>query len=356
MGEDDRVSMRQWLALVWAGMLGVAPELFPGRSAGGAAVIVLLLVWAALVLLGRLYRPLLGEGGLAAGLCGAFGTGAGRMCLLIYIGWGELLLTLHLTACVQRLMDAGERDGGVLFFLTVLGGLSLWMALGQLAALGRAAQLLAGALSWTAGIVLLLSLTRLRMVNLFVPVEDSWRGVLGPVVRMLGFALPALFLLDIQEREKAGWLWRRRSGWWLLALGAAQLVILGVFGPRFSGDMVRPFFQLAKCVGVKGGFQRLESVVTAIWTFGDLALLAGTLWALSRLLHRLWPQMSRRGSAAGLLIPGAVLAGLLLYRGGDGMSFAVGRVLPIGTLILGVGVPVLASSILSYRENHRKER
>ena len=52
-----------------------------------------------------------------------------------------------------------------------------------------------------------------------------------------------------------------------LLLALSQFVILGSLGATLAGRLDSPFFTLAKSVGVEGAFQRVESVITALWTW-----------------------------------------------------------------------------------------
>ena len=74
--KQEKVSFRQLMALLWAGLLGPAAEWLP-------------------------------SGGLSQGLMDSFGPGAGRAVLTIYIIWMELLLALRLRLSAQRMMAAG---------------------------------------------------------------------------------------------------------------------------------------------------------------------------------------------------------------------------------------------------------
>lgn len=104
-----------------------------------------------------------------------------------------------------------------------------------------------------------------------------------------------------------------RAGRWsggvggCLALCGAQLVILGVFGPGTHGGAGKPVFQMAKSVGVEGAFQRVESLVAAVWSFSDLILLAGLLQGMKRIVGVLLPKASPHAAAVMLLASAGVV-------------------------------------------------
>ena len=98
MGEDQ-ISRTQLMALLWAGVMAPAAELFPalllpgaGRGAWLAVVLAAPLVLAA----GWLLGSLAGQEGLAKSMTGLLGKWLGRGVLLLYIVWAELLLVLRL--------------------------------------------------------------------------------------------------------------------------------------------------------------------------------------------------------------------------------------------------------------------
>lgn len=341
------MSFRQLMVLYWGSVLGPAAELLPGPNARAGVIGALGVLAAGVVLAvagglaGRLSRE---EGGLAGGLLRAFGRWPGRVLLLLYIGWLGCLLTVRLALSAQRLLEAGERDGGVWFFLLVLAGMSLWMARGGLGALGRTAEVMFAALAVTAGAVLALALFQARGINLLSKWEWSPGGAVTlalPGVNALGYGLFAAFLFEPQEGEQVESRWWRWTIFGCLALAAAQLVILACFGPELTGRLGDPFFQLAKSVGVEGGFQRLESVAVAVWTFSDLLLMAGLLWAVRRIAGVLWPKTPSGAVTTMALLPAAAGAMALLGRSAPIQVVAQGAV-PLGSLIFGILAPLLA--------------
>ena len=108
-------------------------------------------------------------------------------------------------------------------------------------------------------------------------IRDSLPGVLSaavPVLGLFGYVVFAAFLGGNVTRGEGD---RRRALWWAaafcLVLTALQLVCLGNFGPGLTARMDTPFFMMVKGIGIEGTFQRVESVIIALWVFSDLALL-----------------------------------------------------------------------------------
>ena len=213
--EQDRISQTQLCALLWAGLMAPAAELLPavtlpaaGRGAwlSAAAVLPVLLIfgWG----LGKMgMRP----GGLAGTIQQGLGPMLGRLVLLLYLVWGELLLALRLRLCAQRLIASGERDGSLWFFLPTAALLVLWMARGKLAAFARAGQVFLTVLLVAAGIVLGLSLFQSQGEHLL----PLWWSDILPILRsaipllgMLGYGVFAGFLLgDTTPSRRAGRDW-----------------------------------------------------------------------------------------------------------------------------------------------------
>ena len=79
--------------------------------------------------------------------------------------------------------------------------------------------------------------------------------------------------------------------------------------------MERPFFALAKSVGVEGAFQRVESVVAALWTFSDLAIAGLLCFAMRAQWREIGPAGTERKGGAVLLLLAALLADGVLAGG-----------------------------------------
>ena len=340
--EEERISRTQLTSLVWAGVLAPAAELLPGLTlpAAGKGAWLAPLVALPLVLAGGWLLGKLGEGrGLAARL--AENT-AGQAVLILYMVWGELLLALRLRLCARRLLDAGRRDGALWFFLLAVSAAVLWMGLGRLSALARAGQFFLAILLTAGAVVLLLSLSHTRAERVLPLWSEDIPDLLSsalPAAGVLGWGLLGAFLLGNAEPDgRTGrWHWPLWGVGGCLLLTLSQYVILGNLGPELAGRLDSPFFTLAQSVGVEGAFQRVESVVTALWTLADLTMAGVLLFSLRAMSAALgWKE--KRTAALGLILA-AVLA-LTFFS--DRQAVAWNRTaVPLGNLVLGLGLPAL---------------
>lgn len=344
--EQGKISRTQLMALLWAGVMAPAAELLPALllpGAGRGAWLAVVLATPVVLGTGWLLGGLAGREGLARGITGRLGKWAGNGILLLYIVWAELLLTLRLRLCAQRLFSSGERDGALWFFLLSVAAVLLWIGRGDLAAFARAGQLFLTALLLTAGAVLLLSLSRARPERLLplwgleaVPVLSSALSAAG----IMGWGLFLPFLMgevaDQGERKHWHWLFWGLGGGLLLAL--AQAVILANLGAGLAGRVENPFFALAKSVGVEGAFQRVESLVTALWSFADLTMGGILLFAQRAMAGEVLPEGAARWTPWCATIIGTAGAFLL---GPETAEVWNAVLVPAGNLLLGLGVPVL---------------
>ena len=340
--EEEQISRTQLTSLIWAGVLAPAAELLPGLTlpAAGKGAWLAPLAALPLVLAGGWLLGKLGEGrGLAAGLAESF---PGKAVLILYMVWGELLLALRLRLCARRLLEAGRRDGAMWFFLLAVAAVALWMGLGRLSALARAGQFFLAILLTAGAVVLLLSLTHTRAERVLPLWAEDVPGILSsalPAAGVLGWGLFAAFLLGSAEPEgrTERWHWPIWGVGGCLLLTLSQYVILGNLGPELAGRLDSPFFTLAQSVGVEGAFQRVESVVTALWTLADLSMAGVLLFALRAAAAALgWRE--KRTAALGLLLAAA----LALVPFSDRQAAAWNRtVVPLGNLILGLALPVM---------------
>ena len=323
MGENRKIQhlspVQLWI-MAAAGVLAPAAELLPGLllpKAGRGAWLSVLLgsllalgLWLLLSRIGSVHLP--------------------TPVLLIYMVWGGFLLALRLRLCAQRLLSAGERDGSLGFFLLLLILLLLKVCTGTLPAFGRAAQLFGAVLFLTAGAVLLLSLGRCRWERVIL-IEAEWSGVLWaafPAAGVLLWGLPALFLES--EREKSG----RWGAVFCALLTAAQMVILACLGAGLAGELDRPFFALAKGVGVEGAFRRVESCIAALWSLADLTMAGVLLFALRRGVGRLWGEGREQKGTVLLLLLCAAVARWGFSEPGR-FLFYQRTLVPAGNLLLG---------------------
>ena len=352
---EDRISRTQLMALLWAGTLAPAAQLLPrllldraGRGAWLAAVLAAPLVLAA----GWLWGRLAGREGPARALCSLLGRRLGKALLFIYMVWGQLLLTLRLRSCAQRLLASGERDGALWFFVLALAALLLWMGRRRLAAFARAGQLFLAALLTAAGVVLGLSLLQARLEWLL----PLWWSDAGPLLLaalegtgVLGWGFFAAFLLGKVRPEKEGrWHWLAWGLGGVLLLAATQGVILSNLGPALAGRLDDPFFALAKSVGVEGAFQRVEGIISALWTFADLTMGGILIFALRAMGEEILPPRGRRWLPWGAVVLAAV-GSLTLLAGAARVEEWGRQWVPLGNLILGLGVPALLGPLVQRR-------
>lgn len=264
--KQEQLSPAQWGALLWMAALAPSAELLPGIALGTAGRAAWLSPVAALILLIPLL--LLSR---RSGIAVLRSTGSGKVVFGVCVVWMELLVILRLGLCARRMVWSGERDGAEWYFLLTLAALALWMGQGRLSALGRAGQIFLVMLLAAGVLVLGLSLPRVR-ADRILPV---WTGDIGPVLLSgistagsLCWAVLPMQMLPTQERNGRSILFWGAGGCVLLTL--AQIIVLGNLGTGLAAQSESAFFALTKSVGIEGAFQRVESVIAALWMLSDL--------------------------------------------------------------------------------------
>lgn len=353
----DNVSVGQLASMVWVAVLAAAVGVLPGvaaRNGGVAGWLAPLLAAPALLATGWMLWRITGRGerGLAAAFCRLLGGVAGRLLTIIYIMWGLLVGAARLRLSGQRLVVTGQRDGGLWFFLPVIAFMVGWMAWGKLAAFARAAVLFRRGLLLTLGGVVALTAFQIRKENLFpVWVGDlAWAGCAAvPALGVLCVGVYGGFVLDsVRGAEGDGRHWAAHTLGFCGVLALFLLAVLGNLGATLTAELEEPFITLSKNVGVEGAFQRVESLVSALWLLADLTLLALLVWACRRGLGEIWPAA---GGARSVVVAAAALLA------GAGVAFpdaAAARrfeqtAAPVGNLILGLAVPALLFVVLKAR-------
>lgn len=314
------LSRTQLAVLVWAGVLAPAAELLPGAalSAGRGAWLAPLAALPLVLLSVCLLTRLAGDKGLARGILDGLGPRFGRGVLFLYMMWALALLALRLRLCAGRMLSSGNRDGALPYFLLVAAGMVFWLAGGSLAAFARAGQLFFLVLALTGGAILLLSLPQVRAVRLL----PLWTGDAVHALQsgfaaagVLGWGSCWAFLTEGMPSDGKGGCRRTALGCVILAL--TQWVILGSLGPALAGRLDSPFLALAKSVGVEGAFQRVESVVAALWVIADVTMACLLAFALRAMLAAAAPQRQEKWTGR---IAVVLAAGIALFLPGRQME------------------------------------
>ncbi len=345
---EDRISMRELLALTGVGLLSPAIRALPGESAALAGnagwLSSLLALPAALVLCWGLKRLSGGEG-LLRGFSRTLGERAGRMALLVYLLWGILLLGVNARLCAQRMLSTTYQNGALPIYIAALLAVSLWAAWGKLSAFTRAGEVFFLILWIVLGAVLLLAAFQVKVGNV-LPV---WTGDLpgaakagAGVLATLSYGVYGAFLGGKVRREEGeGKKPYRWTALFCLLLTAIQWVILGTFGPSLTASMEQPFFMTVKEIGVGGIFQRAESVVMALWVLTDLAFLGSLTFSCCALAEEIFP-LKRPASAVAPVTAAALLGAVFCFPSSFAAEEFAGQPAGIGNLILGFGLPALA--------------
>lgn len=176
-----------------------------------------------------------------------------------------------------------------------------------------------------------------------------------PVCGVLGWGMFAAFLLGQTEPAKhARRDWLIWSGIGCLLLSLEQLVVIGNLGETLAQRLHSPFFALAKSVGVEGAFQRVESIVSALWIFGDLALLGVILFALWEMARTVWKKAEQKTVVTAAVLP-AVIISMAAFPDGVGAEAAGRGIVLVGNLVLGIALPVfgIGAAALAKRKGYK---
>jgi len=340
--KNGHITAGRLTAAAWAAVLAPAVGMLPGvtaRIAGEGAWLAPLVALPVALLLGRILGRLARQG-LTQTFLRLLGGVAGRVLTIIYIMWALILACARLRLSGQRLLFTAQREVGLWFFLTVLAVVVAWLAWGKADAFVRSAAIFSRILTLALGAILVMTVLRVRAENLW----PLWTGDVLPVLRaavpalgVLCYGVYAAFLWE-GGTDTRGWRRRVAGGCGMLAL--LGLSVLGNMGAELTAALEDPFITLSKHVGVKGAFQRVESLVSALWLLGDLALIGLLLWACRRIAAVAAPRW--KGSWVVLTGVAAVLlgAGLVFRDAVLAQRFEYGLA-PLGNLVLGAVVPGL---------------
>lgn len=315
-------------------------------TAGKSAWLTGVLAFPALLLLSwMLYALVRPGGGLAGAFQRAFGHLLGKGVTMIYMLWALFLLCLEGRLYAGRMISAGYQRAAPGIFLLVLLGLVLWMGRRKLAAFARAAEICYLVLALTLGLVLLFSILDLTPEHVlpvwFSDLPGAAAASLVPV-GVLSVGLFAAFLAGkITRRGDDG----RRGVRWLAAgcaaLSLLQFGVLAQLGPGLCARMDAPFFEVARGVGVAGAFQRVESIVVALWVLSDFVLLGLLVFALREMAGSLLGERGEKWAPVTAAVL-AFLGGVCLFPDDFAARAAAETIAPLGNLILAYPIPAAA--------------
>ena len=289
---SDTISLRQFLVLVFVSLFALLVRVVPGnvdRIAGRGGwlsmAVVFLVVGAFILLVGWAFQRLPG-GGLGTLFRVSFGDGLGRVCCGLSAAVLFLLLGLSLRFYAERFASTLYPDTELGLFFTVLLFMAVWLSGKRFGTLARAGQIFFLCLVAVMVVVLVLNLNSVRLYHVW-PVwlhnikEVGQAGLF--VTGVFGIAFGTLFCLP-QVKDRSGGIKLALS--WLGGLCALValmgFIITGVFSANLTTTLQIPFFTLAKEVRVEGAFERMESLVAAMWVFTDVVLMGLLLRSFSK--------------------------------------------------------------------------
>lgn len=353
--DQDRVSLRQLLTLTFAALLSPAIRILPGRTAEIAGEGGWLAAVAALpVLLGLcwvLFALLRGKG-LGQTALEVLGPVLGRVVVALYLLWGLFLLAANARLVALRFLTVSYRNAPLPLFLAALLAITFWLTIKPVRVLARAGEVFYLALAIGLGLSLAMGAFQMdpgRILPLWGEDLPAIGAAALPVLGLLGYMVFAAFLGDRVIPRPGGR--KKAMGWAVglcLTLTALQAVCLGNFGPGLSIRMNTPFFMMVKGIGIAGTFQRVESVILALWVLADLALLGLLAAACAAMVRTLLPVQGRKGVALPLVL--LALAGALwLFPDAFFLTRTMERAALAGNLVMGFVLPLALLAIKKLR-------
>lgn len=346
MGRDV-LSVRQMMVLLVVSLLAPATDLLPTIAAQqvgqggwlvplGALPILLLAFWVC----GKVF--------CGNGLCNSVGKPVGYTFIIIYLIWILVALAAALRLSAARMELVGSNVPPVLLAVVPVA-LAVWMGMGKVSAFARAVEVFYLALSVVLAGILLLALFQMEWEN-FCPV--AWKKLPGGGLATAGVFLnvaPAAVLGTRVPKDVRSI--RRSFGWIAAFCVAAALVlaaVLGCVGSGLSARLQIPYLIMVQGLGIKGGFQRTEGLIAALWLLSDVCLMGVLLQAwksyIKYFVSEKWSRRSIPFAAAGALI-----AGWVLFSSADEARVFSVEMLPAVGLLLGLMVPVLLQLIMGMR-------
>lgn len=266
----------------------------------------------------------------------------GKGLSLCYIVWGVVLAGATLGSAGERVVAPGENGAGWVVLLLCLP--VAWMAQGKPAAFGRAAEIFYLAMGAALVLVLLFGMVQIRLDWLIAEGNQLWDSFLAAVgVGCSGVA--AVLLWDGGEKQQ----WLPWSGAAAVAMLLLTIVTTGVLSPALAAIEERPFFVMTMGLNKTA---RVEGLVSGVWLLADVTL-AGILLQCGRRLWKVIGLPWEKG-APWLFTLSVLGVGLWLQRTQD-IGLWLSEVLPLASVVLGGGVPVLACLCQKWRKRAKEQ-
>lgn len=300
------LSLRQMMVLLAVALLAPVTDLLPvvaARQAGSGGWLIALTMLPILLAAAWACRR---------AFCGGVVREAGRplryTIIIMYILWCTATLAVVLRVGAIRMEMVSGGVPSVVFTLS-LTAVAVWMGLGKVSALARGAEIFFLALAAATAGILALAVGDVEWRNL-QPIV--WSELPGAGIRAAGVILAAAPLSvlgkDIPEKQ----LRLPRMWGWITAFCAVVtlllIAVIGTMGNRLCAELEIPYIIMVQGLGVKGAFQRMEAMVSALWLVSDLVFAGALLCAIQEYAVQLAPKKRVRwlcpvAAAAAVMLP-----------------------------------------------------
>lgn len=278
----DKISLRQVIGIFFVGVLSLIIKVIPkqttalsGKGTWVASLLalipILFLFWMLYLLLHRAKGKHLGEI-----YCSIFGMVLGKILIGCYFLWTLFLMCMTARDYGDRFLATTYQNEVLALFIALLLALVFVTARGSLRAFGRMGEMCMVILLTVLILLIIFSASKvnldLKRTVLLAP-EDLLAAVPSvlPYISIVGIATYSGFLwpsIQLQERGN-GKLIVRWIIFFSLLFTLLQIAILSVMGPELVPHLQFPLFHLIKNITVFGVFERLESMVIALWVATD---------------------------------------------------------------------------------------
>lgn len=345
--ERDILSVRQMMVLLLVALLAPATDLLPlmaARQVGSGGWLIMLgalpILLAALWVCSRVF--------CGRRLCVEVGKQVGYTIIIIYMVWILFVLSLVFRLSAAR-MEAVYSGVPPILFAIGVAAVAVWMGKGKAAALARGAEIFYLVLTVVLVGTLLLALFKVEWSNLY-PVE--WNklpgGSLSTAGILLNVAPGAVLGMRVPQKVRSK---RKVCGWMIAFCGVVIWVlvaVLGSVGIRLGARLETPYLIMVQGLGIKGAFQRMEALISAMWLLSDVILAGVLLRAGNDYMKELKSEQWGKWSVPIIAVI-AVAAGWLLFPEGDYVLEFCVRVLPMTGIVLGLIIPALLLLISTMR-------
>lgn len=298
LASREKISTRQAMILFLMLVYSPAIRLFPvfaakiGERAGWLVPVLAVIPFICLVYIMQTIFKNNKEANLSDMFFKILGNVAGRVLLFFYILWIMVLLGLYVRYFAERFLTSLLSNTPMPFFTLTIVVVAFYAVRGGIVSLTRTTEFLFLAFSVIFVVLFLLTLTNVKMINLFpVTYHDIWPLTKStyPILGIWGYFTFVFFFADkINDKEHIKRFGLQSAVYLVIVTLMLLIQTIGVYGYTIIERVSMPYFVVAKSISLMDTVERIESIVLAFWVIVDFVIISVFMYIIVSMIKSLF--------------------------------------------------------------------